>query len=110
LKLRRRCRYYFLKYLLRTGKYELIWIAAQRKIKKEILHVETQRYTDSARVGYRANNFEATYKKYLHTDWLTEKEFRQMFSMNKDHFWALHDHIKDHETFKRGARGPLPSG
>jgi hypothetical protein len=66
LKLRRRRRYYFQKYLRTSGKYKLTWVAAQRKIKKEIICMETQRYTDRARVAYRANNCVATCNKYLH--------------------------------------------
>jgi hypothetical protein len=105
LKLKMRRRYNLLAYF-RAGTYDVKALVAQRRLEQEIERVKNQRYADQTRKGYRQNSFVETCKKFLNSTWLNETEFRRMFSMDRERFWMLHDLIKEHHIFKRGARGP----
>jgi hypothetical protein len=105
LKLQRRRRYNLIQYL-DEDTFNVAALLAQRRIKLDIARIEQQRYFDGARTGYRANSFVKTCKKFLYSNWLNEREFRPMFSMDRMHFWKLHGLIKNNAVFKRGSRGP----
>ena len=87
--------------------YKLNLLIERQKVFDEIMK---RRYL-FRRLKYRVGYNKEVFKRHFSTNtengtspWLSDKEFKECYRMNRRCFWKLVDLIKDHDVFKRKGR------